>query len=109
TPTFTGRTEIWDVVLDFVGDRPLHGWGFMAVWRKPAIIEELDTRYDREVYEAHSGYMEVLLGVGVVGLIALVVVVVIAGHRTATVALGRPTILTLWSFGLVVYAVAVNA
>ena len=33
--TFSGRTVIWEYVLDLVGERPIQGWGFMGVWLQP--------------------------------------------------------------------------
>jgi exopolysaccharide production protein ExoQ len=105
--TFSGRTTIWDVVLDFVGDRPLQGWGFMAVWRRPEIIEALDAR-DRVVFEAHSGYLEVLLGVGVVGLLALIVVFGVSIARAGTALWRRRDVLAVFAFYMVLYAPVVN-
>ncbi|TVR21812.1 MAG: hypothetical protein EA389_14355 [Ilumatobacter sp.] len=108
SPTLSGRTEIWDVVLQFVGERPIQGWGFMAVWTRPEIIDALAEQYGREVYEAHSGFMEVLLGVGIIGLVALVVAVGVMLGRVGTVTWRTPDALGVFLFGAAVYAVAVN-
>jgi O-antigen ligase len=105
--TLSGRTTIWDVVLDFVADRPVQGWGFMAVWRQPEILNALTER-DRLVYEAHSGYLEVLLGVGVIGLVSLLAVVGVVAARSATNMFSSPTVLTVFAFWAVAYAVLVN-
>jgi len=105
--TFSGRTTIWDVVLDFVGERPIQGWGFMAVWRQPEIIEALDER-NRVVFEAHSGYLEVLLGVGVIGFCGLLAVFGVALARSGTALWRRRDVLAVYAFAMVLYAVAVN-
>ena len=108
SPTLSGRTEIWDVVLQFVGDRPVQGWGFMAAWTRPEIIDALGEQYGREVYEAHSGFMEMLLGVGIIGLVALVVAYGVMLARIGAAAWRAPDALGLFLFGAGVYAVAVN-
>ena len=108
SPTLSGRTEIWDVVLQFVGDRPVQGWGFMAAWTRPEIIDALGEQYGREVYEAHSGFMEMLLGVGIIGLVALVVAYGVMLARIGAAAWRAPDALGLFLLGAGVYAVAVN-
>lgn len=105
--TLSGRTTIWDVVLDFVAERPVQGWGFMAVWRQSEILVVLTER-DELVYEAHSGYLEVLLGAGLMGLVALLVVVGVVAARSASAMYSAPNVLTVFAFWLVVYAALVN-
>ncbi len=105
--TLSGRTVIWDVVFEFIADRPLQGWGFMAVWRQPAIAEELASR-GRGERESHSGFLEVLLGAGIVGLLLLLAIMALAAWRSGVVAWQRPEPLVVWSFTLVVYVIAVN-
>lgn len=77
SPTFSGRTEIWAEVLEAWQRRPITGFGFMAVWFDPQLRSGLLER-KRDVYEAHSGYLEVLVGGGVVGAAALAAVIVVA-------------------------------
>ncbi len=62
--TLTGRTLVWTSLLPVVMDNPILGKGFGGFW----------TSRTREIYEisgAHSGYLDVLLGTGFIGLILL--------------------------------------
>ena len=93
-PTLAGRTIIWSVVDDFIAQRPLTGWGFMAVWTQPEIANALTAQLAL-VYEAHSGYREVQLGMGFLGLVALVGCFTIALVRTGSVAWRDPDALAL--------------
>lgn len=77
TMTLSGRTLIWQVVWDFIGQRPLLGWGFMGPWRLQPIFVALWHK-GITVYEAHSGYLEVLMGLGILGAVALTFVFVTA-------------------------------
>ena len=62
--TLTGRTQVWTSLLPVVMDSPLNGRGFGGFW----------TSKTRDVFEisgAHSGYLDVLLGTGFIGLFLL--------------------------------------
>ena len=83
-PTLSGRTLIWQVVWDFVYQRPIAGWGFMGPWRLRPIADALWYK-GLYLYEAHSGYLEVLLGLGLLGGLALAFIFVTAA-RTCVIA-----------------------
>jgi O-antigen ligase len=61
--TLTGRTEIWERIIPFVEGHPIFGWGFGSFWTP----ENREVVYG--VNEAHNGYLDVCLGLGVVGLL----------------------------------------
>ena len=68
--TFSGRTELWAELFESWLHRPWGGYGFMAVWFDDELRVRLLER-GRDLYEAHSGYLEVLIGAGVLGAFAL--------------------------------------
>ncbi|MGA1035263.1 MAG: O-antigen ligase family protein, partial [Ilumatobacteraceae bacterium] len=68
--TFSGRTELWAELFESWWHRPWGGYGFMAVWFDDNLRVRLLER-GRDLYEAHNGYLEVLIGAGVLGAIAL--------------------------------------
>ena len=70
--TFTGRTEIWAEYLPSVMREPLLGHGFGGFYRVPA--------------EAHNGYLDVWLGLGLVGLF-LTSMFLLSSTRKAALAL----------------------
>jgi len=111
SPTFSGRTEIWAEVIDAWQRRPLNGFGFMAVWFDPTLRAGLAVRR-REVFEAHSGYVEVLVGAGLVGAAALVGVVVVAvmavtGRVRSSSSPGNDPV-ALWCVMALSFALAAN-
>jgi exopolysaccharide production protein ExoQ len=68
--TYSGRTEIWRIVLDAVWQKPFLGFGYSAAtsaFMGPLLIGEVGSA----AVDAHNGYLEVLLGTGMVGLVAL--------------------------------------
>jgi exopolysaccharide production protein ExoQ len=69
-PTLTGRSDlIWDVLLPVAWHNPVLGLGYGAFWIKQVPGLTLD------INEAHNGYLDVLLELGVVGLILMALVV----------------------------------
>lgn len=62
--TLTGRTEVWAALLPIALQQPLLGRGYGGFWT-PA------TRDAFKISEAHSGYLDVLLELGFVGVILL--------------------------------------
>jgi O-antigen ligase len=74
--TFTGRTDVWRELLN-VGTDPFFGTGFMSFWDDMSYRERLP---EWIAYSAHSGYIEVYLaggwlGVGFLSLMLLAVAV----------------------------------
>jgi O-antigen ligase len=76
-PTLTDRTLIWNTVLSF-HTNPLFGTGYESFW--------LGSRLDKvwsvagHVNEAHNGYLEVYLNLGLIGA-ALLIAFLIASYQ----------------------------
>jgi exopolysaccharide production protein ExoQ len=68
--SLSGRTNIWAVVVERIQDKPFTGWGFGGMWRPASLPSQEMWREMRfHAYHAHSGYLDLLLQVGVVGLV----------------------------------------
>ena len=78
--TLTGRTYLWDEVLKLV-DRPLIGTGFESFWFGPR-AEHLWQMYWWHPNQAHNGYLECYLNLGLIG-VGLLVVLLLSGYRNA--------------------------
>jgi O-antigen ligase len=59
--TLTGRTDIWNGLMQEVSEHPLLGWGVGGFWTT-------DKAELHSENSAHSGYLETLLNLGLVGL-----------------------------------------
>ena len=67
--TLTGRTTIWELVLDKIHERPMLGYGYSAFWADPnGPVSDVWAVSRWNATHAHSGLLEVWLGVGLVGL-----------------------------------------
>ncbi|MBI1920745.1 MAG: O-antigen ligase family protein [Geobacter sp.] len=69
-PTLSGRTELWELVLDMILKRPLLGYGFSAFWMglgsKSADVWDL-AGWDAS--HAHNGILNLSLDLGLAGVL----------------------------------------
>jgi exopolysaccharide production protein ExoQ len=95
-PTLTGRSELWAFVRGLIDQRPLHGYGYEAFFDSdvPGFHEHLEAQLLALVGwlapNAHSGYLEVWLGLGLVGLVLTLVFLLGAFVRAARVLIRDP-------------------
>jgi exopolysaccharide production protein ExoQ len=78
--TFTGRTTIWQSVLN-EDINPLFGTGFYSFWMGDR-AERLSAKYHYLLNEAHNGYIETYLNSGLIGLGLLFCLFISAISRT---------------------------
>jgi O-antigen ligase len=77
-PTFTDRTLVWSYLLG-MKTNPLFGTGYESFWLGPR-LEQLWGAFAFRPNQAHNGYLEVYLNLGLVGL-SLVVGFLVASYR----------------------------
>jgi exopolysaccharide production protein ExoQ len=79
----TGRTDIWACVLP-VAPNPVVGAGFESFWLGPRLGRVWSNLarlgYTMRINEAHNGYIEVYLNLGLVG-VSLIAISLINGYR----------------------------
>jgi O-antigen ligase len=77
--TFTGRTEVWQFVLEHVFERPITGFGFAAFWGTPNVVYGMGEYaiWANTAGHAHSGYLDLALTVGMPGTALVVLWLVI--------------------------------
>jgi exopolysaccharide production protein ExoQ len=76
----TGRTNIWRVVLS-AHTNPLIGCGYESFWLGPRLQWLWQQHGIAGINEAHNGYLEVYLNLGLVGLFLLCSFVILAYSR----------------------------
>jgi O-antigen ligase len=81
TIDFNGRSAIWHYSWTGFLERPLFGWGWMSAWRTPPFMQrDLWWSFVNTGW-SHSGFMDILLGGGVVGIVLFVVALIWAGYQ----------------------------
>lgn len=70
--TISGRTDVWPLIIEKVGERPWFGYGYLSFWyggwdsQVADIWREL--KWGFEPPHAHNGFLEICLSIGIVGL-----------------------------------------
>jgi O-antigen ligase len=67
--TFTGRTDLWNDLMSMAGS-PMRGYGYGSFWLGER-MEKLWQMYWWHPNEAHNGFIEIYLELGIVGVIIL--------------------------------------
>ena len=109
-PTMTGRTVLWEHIVHSVGERPLLGYGYAAYWFGFNGPGSSFTR-DWGITSAHSGWLELMLDLGLVG-VALVLVLLsrllFQGFFAARYGNSRPEAAWAFAVGCAMLAVSVS-
>ena len=103
--TLTGRTQLWEDLLHISAD-PWFGTGFESFWLGERVAA-LWSQYLWHPNQAHNGYLEVFLNLGVVG-VALLGFIIAWGYRNVVAVLHRDPELGGLRFAFFVVAVLYN-
>jgi exopolysaccharide production protein ExoQ len=104
-PTLTGRTEIWGQLLDF-HTNPIFGVGFESFWLGDR-IRTMQSLYRFPGNQAHNGYLETYLNLGLLGLFVLIAWIV-ASFRKIRFELFRSFESARFRLGLLVALIVYN-
>jgi len=78
--TLSLRMPLWQECLRFVAQQPILGSGYDSFWT-PRRVMQISLREGWDVPHSHSGYIDLALGVGIIGLFAFVSILCMAGKR----------------------------
>ncbi len=107
--TLTGRTELWEAIGEAMQDRPILGYGFASFWG-------LDGPAARLVYpviawtpeSSHNGFIEMQLGMGVIGEGLLVIFLGTGLWRSWSMFWRSDDLLSAWPLLTILYVVLSN-
>ena len=83
TITLTGRIPLWGQLLSYIARRPIQGYGYDGFWTSRHIAE-ISSEQKWVVFQGHSVYLDLSLGLGVVGAVAYILMVLIGIRRTVS-------------------------
>ena len=80
--SFTGRTPIWTFTWTHISDNWLAGHGFGSFWGIGYDAANLHSLYDyiRLINQSHNGYLDVLVTLGVIGIVCVLIVLLHFGN-----------------------------
>ena len=105
SPTLSGRTVIWEILWTWFKKRPVFGFGHDAFWQ---VFPNGLTLAGQAIRHAHNGYIDIGLGLGILGLITFVVSLLIVWKRTFLVLRQKQQILYFWPILVLIYFTLAN-
>jgi len=107
--TMFARLEIWSAVFDVLGKRYWLGLGFESFWVDGAPTRQtVETTVGWEVPTAHNGYIEIILGIGLIGLLLFSAHLVRTCIASARLAQRTRRLATLGPIMILALIVAIN-
>ena len=85
TPNMTGRVPLWEDLFSTVYlQNPLLGYGYGALWMQKSfrILMQIRHSWPFQVYFADNGFFDILLNLGIVGLLLFLAVYIPLGVRS---------------------------
>lgn len=78
--TLSGRTELWEDIAPYIRQRPILGYGYGSFWT-PTRTREISDDVKWGAPDGHSAYIDSLLSLGAIGLIAYLLLFIIGARR----------------------------
>ncbi|HEX2116165.1 MAG TPA: O-antigen ligase family protein [Alphaproteobacteria bacterium] len=106
--TLTGRIPLWDFLIsNYLDVRPLFGYGFQGFWT-PQHILRVSASQDWLILHAHSGYLNLVLELGYIGLGLFALVLVLATRRSYIYFRDTRDVTWLFMTSLLVWAIVAS-
>lgn len=98
---FNGRSALWHYSWTGFLERPIIGWGWRAAWSTPEFLKRDLWWTTAGASWSHNGFLEVLLGGGLVGGLLFTSYVLWAGQRTIATVVSIPS--ESWRIGMAMF------
>ena len=108
TSNLTGRTDMWDVALDWFGKQPIVGQGYLGAWFDPDFAAAQLAARGEVLGTTHNSFIELLLGAGVVGFGLAIALFSLAWVACGRRALSGRTLLAAWPLAALVFVIVEN-
>jgi exopolysaccharide production protein ExoQ len=109
--TLTGRIPLWNYLFsEYISKRPLEGYGFSAFWYQPGINARIQAilGWPYGIGVSDNGYMDILLGLGLPGLVLLVILLGTALWRSIRHALQQNDLMEYFPIFMLIHILLVN-
>ncbi len=105
----TGRTEIWSMVVSYISERPILGYGYSGFWYGSSPESTMvDQALGTPIMYSHDGYLETLLNVGAVGFLLTLVFLGIGLKRAHYWYEREPSRANLWPLAFLSFFLLYN-
>jgi O-antigen ligase len=107
-PTLSGRTYIWEAVIDQIWKRPWLGYGYQAFWQEKGEAEYVWRSIHFIVFQAHNGFLNLGVELGLIGLSLFVLSLIFTYIRAIKWARLSSSLADLWPIIYVTFLLMYN-
>lgn len=105
----TGRTEIWGLVISFIPERPILGFGYSGFWLGASPESFVVNRVMHgPIMYSHNGYLEMFLNLGVIGFLLTLILIRTGMKRALYLSKKRQFGMELWPLAFLLYFIFHN-
>lgn len=107
--TLTGRTEIWEVTLYLVMQNPIFGYGYGSFWNESSVLSSIVYQLlGREVAHAHNGFIDLMLQMGILGLLLFMIGYIISIKKGVILLKSHSSIVAEWPFLFLLFFILIS-
>jgi exopolysaccharide production protein ExoQ len=100
----TGRTELWSSLVSVILKQLFLGYGYSGFWEGASVESEIIYKHiGWKAMYSHNGYLEMVLSLGLCGLLLILLFVGTGIKRALVVAENRESIQDLWPLAFLVF------
>ena len=100
--TLSLRSPLWKECLSYISQRPIQGYGYDSFWT-PRQIRKSSKNQGWDVPHSHSGYIEVALSLGIIGLLVFVGILFLGGGKALLLYLRTGDRLYIYCFSMIMW------
>lgn len=109
--TLTGRVYLWEYLIEkVISLRPVFGYGFGAIWNIDSfrVNTAVTIGWSFPVLIADNGYLDILLNLGIVGLLSFLAVIILTCVRVFKSAITQHSFISSFPLLIMAYVLLAN-
>lgn len=95
-PTLSGRTNLWELAIELISERPWLGYGYQGFWQKGGEAEIIWKAEGYKPPHAHNGFINITLDLGLIGLFLFLLTITVTYFRSVAWLRTGKTTVELW-------------
>ncbi|MEW6491810.1 MAG: O-antigen ligase [Cyanobacteriota bacterium] len=95
-PTLSGRTNLWELAIELISERPWLGYGYQGFWQKGGEAEIIWKAEGYKPPHAHNGFINITLDLGLIGLFLFLLTIAVTYFRAVAWLRTGKTTVELW-------------
>ncbi|GAB3317517.1 hypothetical protein GCM10027299_08900 [Larkinella ripae] len=106
--SFSGRLPLWTLLMEYIYQSPIYGYGYSAFWIPKLLSKGVWTDADWNPEQGHNGFIDITLELGLLGLSLFVVILSKAYKRSLNFIKNSPEYHSYWYILVLIFLTIVS-